>query len=102
MGQVENSFGAMTAEEVVNWKHGNLQDSFDLVFMSLKGPKDMAMFGRHDHKSFTYYFCGSGEVELRIMKAALEPYGPVPVKAPEKERTSLLVGNADARDRLLH
>lgn len=77
-----------------------MQTAFEALFMASGASTDAAMFTDHgdDVKTYFYYFSPAA---VRIARSLVEQYGGVACLRPAKDRTSLLVGNADALDALL-
>ncbi len=79
-------------------KHIALQDAFEAAFMAFSGDADLALFSRKSEGTWSYIL--SPEANKRI-RPTLPKSEWAEISRPTREGTSLLVGIADARDRLL-
>lgn len=79
--------------------HRSLQDQFEEIFMSFKGPQDMALFstGVSSESGIAFYFSPGCWPHARALMQAI---GAEPCQKPE-EKLALLVGHADAPSNLL-
>jgi hypothetical protein len=88
----------LSNDDIVAYRHGELQDAFEAVFMAHSAPKDAAMFGRiPDHKVYDYYFSPGA---VGVFRDVLETWKATDCARPDRDGTSLLVGHADAWDML--
>jgi hypothetical protein len=74
-------------------------DQFEQAFMRTGGPLDAALFCRETHDGIDYLGSDGGQPVLGVvLRAAGFTEAPSP---PEAAGFGLLIGRADARDRLL-
>jgi hypothetical protein len=94
----------MSAADVANGRHIQLQRDFGLIFYTIGAPKDVALFSRPPWGADPDPF-----LEIHFSPASVYPcadlvaaYSGQPATKPPKEQaTSLLVGHRGAWDRLL-
>lgn len=94
----------MTANDAAAGKHLQLQKQFESLFVTLKTPRDMALFSRTTFASppdpFLEIYFSPGSV--RACSAIIATYSGAPSGAPPTDGdTSLLVGHQQAWDDLL-
>jgi hypothetical protein len=90
----------MSLEQVANGEHIVLQNQFEGLFMAARGPKDMALFGSaFDSSEQIHLYFSPGSISHA--KALIDSYGGSPCDKPSDKRLALLVGHADAMDRLV-
>lgn len=97
----------ISAHQASLYQHGELEDKFLKIFIMLRGPEDMALFGggwSHSN-NFNIYFtpaCASNPAT----KALIDSYGAVPCDEPTREterELSLLLGYSERwRDYIWH
>ncbi|MGR0183721.1 hypothetical protein [Azospirillum aestuarii] len=76
-----------------------IMDAFENVFLASGGPRDAAMFsvnGPNSAEAFIF-----SPASNQIAGRLLHSFGAVPSERPNRQETTLLVGNADAVERLL-
>ena len=70
----------MSSKQVATGKHGELHDDFEKIFISLKGPQDMALFEEYGSSGCTYYISPSS---INYVKHLIEKYSGVPCEHPK-------------------
>lgn len=91
----------MSSIEVAKGKHSELQKAFEALFMAAGAPKEMALFssGLAGRDNLEIYFSPGSIEYARIL---LELYQGQSCERPtEGKKPALLVGHADAREKLL-
>jgi hypothetical protein len=93
---------SFTAEQVADNEHQKLQDDFELFFIAAKAPKGMALFakGRSGKEEMLEYFFTP--IASRYAKSLIEQYEVVQCDKPTLDSLALMVGHADAWDRLIN
>lgn len=92
---------ALKQPDIVAGTHFKLQKDFETIFMAMKAPTDMAMFGGRDFVApeQPYYFAIPSGSEV-FTKTFLLNNAAQPCSRPQRSECSLLVGHADAWDLL--
>jgi hypothetical protein len=88
----------LSRDDIIGGKHTVLQRAFEQAFMAAGGPKTAEMFENSpSYDEYGYYF-SPGAVE--IFGITLGSFSASACDAPPRSGTILLIGNADALDRL--
>lgn len=90
---------SLNSADVSSQKHVEIQDAFEVLFMANQAPVDAAMFAASTpgNPNYDVYFSPSAAA---LATSLIKSYAGTPCSRPTVP-VSLLVGHADARERLL-
>ena len=89
---------SVTVEDVVCWKHAEIQNQFEKLFLALGAPKEMALWCVSPRDGGVDLYMSPGSAKYAGLLASI--YGGSPAEAPTGPRLSFLVGHDDARKML--
>ncbi len=89
----------MSDADIAQWKHMELQEEFEAIFMLSNPSKDFVMFGdrRFNGNNHNYFFSKEAMISP-LVKALMVKYSGVCCDQPKQNEVSLLVGHADSWD----
>jgi hypothetical protein len=88
----------LNTDDVVAFKHGEIQNTFEKRFFDLGGPRDAALFSSSLDDGFLYIYFSPGS--LSFCKDIITAYSGEPCETPGRIGVGLLVGYHDALDLL--
>ncbi|AMC34552.1 hypothetical protein VN23_08020 [Janthinobacterium sp. B9-8] len=90
---------SLSSADISSQKHIAIQDAFEILFMACQAPADAAMFALNEpgNPNYVVYFSPSAATLASLL---ISSYGGVSCTRPTSS-VSLLVGHANARERLL-